>query len=125
MITKPSRLVDDMHKKVALFLCKNFNKILIPEFKTQDIIKKLNYHCKEIKNAYLRLSHYKFRMFLINKAKQYNVQIIVCNEAYTSKTCSSCGKEKQINRWYKCDCGLSLDRDINAARNIFLKYTQL
>ncbi|MGQ9851666.1 MAG: zinc ribbon domain-containing protein, partial [Aggregatilineaceae bacterium] len=42
--------------------------------------------------------------------------------AYTSRCCSECGMEFQdfdlSTRWVTCACGLSLDRDHNAARNI-------
>jgi transposase len=47
--------------------------------------------------------------------------------AYTSKTCSNCCAIFEgltlSDRWVVCDCGLSLDRDHNAAINI-LKRTQ-
>lgn len=40
----------------------------------------------------------------------------------SSKKCSSCGNIKNdlklSDRIYKCDCGLSIDRDLNAARNV-------
>lgn len=39
----------------------------------------------------------------------------------TSKMCSNCGSIKEMplsERTYSCECGLVLDRDINAARNI-------
>ena len=43
----------------------------------------------------------------------------------SSKKCSSCGNIKNdlklSDRIYKCDCGLSIDRDLNAARNIFIE----
>lgn len=49
------------------------------------------------------------------------------NEAYTTQTCSSCGAfpdsrpkgiaELGIREW-TCECGVTHDRDINAARNI-------
>ncbi len=48
--------------------------------------------------------------------------------AYTSKTCSDCGALfaglTLSDRWVSCGCGLSLDRDENAARNI-LKRSRL
>jgi len=47
------------------------------------------------------------------------------NEAYTSKTCSYCGKQQNIGskKVMKCSyCGTSVDRDYNGARGIFLKY---
>lgn len=40
----------------------------------------------------------------------------------SSKTCNSCGQIKSdlklSDRVYKCDCGYSCDRDLNAAKNI-------
>ncbi|MCX6056490.1 MAG: zinc ribbon domain-containing protein [Chloroflexi bacterium] len=46
------------------------------------------------------------------------------NPANTSKTCSACGAVFEnfdlSVRWVVCNCGLSMNRDINAAIN-FLK----
>ena len=45
----------------------------------------------------------------------------------TTQQCSSCGAMPKYSiglgdRWYDCySCGLSLDRDVNAARNILSK----
>ena len=39
----------------------------------------------------------------------------------SSQLCSCCGKQKKLtlaDRIYKCDCGLTIDRDLNAAINI-------
>ena len=40
----------------------------------------------------------------------------------SSKTCSNCGKVKKdlklSDRIYKCDCGLTIDRDLNASINL-------
>ena len=39
----------------------------------------------------------------------------------SSQLCSDCGSKKKLSlseRVYKCECGLSIDRDINAAINI-------
>jgi putative transposase len=41
--------------------------------------------------------------------------------APSSKTCSACGTKHQLtlgDRWLSCSCGLSMDRDANAAINI-------
>jgi len=47
------------------------------------------------------------------------------NESYTSKTCGRCGninKELGSSKSYKCSkCHLEIDRDVNGARNIYLK----
>ena len=55
------------------------------------------------------------------KAESAGCKVIKVSPINTSKKCSSCGKIKNINlfeREYVCTCGLSLDRDVNAACNI-------
>ena len=46
--------------------------------------------------------------------------------AHTSKTCGKCGNlhaNLGSNKCFKCPkCEMKMDRDINAARNIMLKY---
>lgn len=63
-----------------------------------------------------------FKQYLAYKAESAGREICLVNPAYTSKCCSSCGQIfKDFNlstRWVECDCGLSLDRDHNAAINI-------
>ena len=71
----------------------------------------------------MSLQHYNFKEKLLN-TKELNVHIV--NEAFTSKTCGCCGKINHLlggNKIFKCtSCELSIDRDINGARNIYLKY---
>ena len=59
---------------------------------------------------------------LADKAVEAGRQIVLVNPAYTSKTCSSCGELfpdlSLADRWIECPCGLSMDRDVNAAMNI-------
>jgi putative transposase len=63
-----------------------------------------------------------FRRVLSEKAASAGRQVVEVNPAYTSQDCSGCGyraKKKLSERWHFCPmCGLSLDRDINAAVNI-------
>jgi transposase len=60
------------------------------------------------------------------KCAHAGVVFEVVNEAYTTQTCSSCGSRQNspkgrvglgIREW-KCECGVTHDRDINAAKNI-------
>ena len=64
--------------------------------------------------------HFKERLF--SKAAEAGRRVVEVNPAYTSRTCSSCGTIFEhldlSDRWVKCVCGLSMDRDINAAMNI-------
>jgi len=59
---------------------------------------------------------------LADKAAEAGRQVVLVNPSYTSKTCSSCGVLFEglslADRWIECSCGLSVDRDINAAVNI-------
>src|SRR3954471_8440218 len=80
-----------------------------------------------IKNPHLRKSILDsgwsaFRQYLSYKAAKAGREIAFVNPAYTSKTCSNCGtmfRDFSLStRWVECDCGLSLDRDHNAAINI-------
>ncbi|RLN86261.1 hypothetical protein BBJ28_00020769 [Nothophytophthora sp. Chile5] len=75
--------------------------------------------------AMLAQSHFKFKMLLKCKMGRVGGRVIECGEEYTSKTCSSCGEIKDSlggNSVYKCSsCHVVLDRDVNAAKNIFHK----
>jgi len=63
-----------------------------------------------------------FTQFLTYKAESAGREVLFVDPAYTSKTCSNCGTLFEnltlSDRWVTCDCGLSLDRDHNAAINI-------
>jgi putative transposase len=66
-----------------------------------------------------------FRQFLTYKAESARRVVIAVDPAYTSKCCSQCGAMFQdfnlSTRWVECPCGLSLERDHNAAINILKK----
>lgn len=60
---------------------------------------------------------------LTSKAAEAGRVVIQVNPSYTSKSCSCCGHifegQKLSHRWLTCpECGLSLNRDHNAAINI-------
>jgi putative transposase len=63
-----------------------------------------------------------FKEHLRVKAANAGRQYVFVDPAYTSKTCSRCGAVWEhlslSDRWVECACGLSLDRDHNAAINI-------
>jgi Putative transposase DNA-binding domain len=76
-------------------------------------------HClaKSINDA----SWYQFRIWIEYFGKVFEKVTVAVNPAYTSQECSSCGKivKKTLStRTHVCQCGCSLDRDENAARNI-------
>lgn len=63
-----------------------------------------------------------FRLVLSEKAASAARRIVAVDPAYTSQDCSGCGHRQRKSlreRWYLCpECGLSMDRDTNAALNI-------
>lgn len=57
------------------------------------------------------------------KAEWRGIEVQTANQWYAStKTCSACGSKQPMalgNRIYICsECGLVLDRDVNAAMNL-------
>jgi putative transposase len=59
---------------------------------------------------------------LTSKAAEAGRVVCLVDARYTSKICSQCGHIFESlslsDRWIDCGCGLSLDRDHNAAVNI-------
>ncbi len=69
------------------------------------------------------LGFFEFRRQLGYKSQMYGNILVVANRFFpSSKMCSSCGSKKNDlslkERVYTCDCGISLDRDLNAALNL-------
>ena len=121
--------VTELHRKLALYLCKNHTLILLPTFETQQMTSKKctrrKINCTTAR-AMCTWSHYRFRQHLIHKARMFNnCTVALVSEAYTSKTCGSCGKlhpRLGSAKVFKCPhCHLQCDRDINGARNVLLR----
>ncbi|MFQ5796532.1 MAG: RNA-guided endonuclease InsQ/TnpB family protein, partial [Candidatus Bipolaricaulia bacterium] len=63
------------------------------------------------------------RWYLSYKAEARGMRWVLQDEAYTSQTCPSCGRRKQVNgRVYRCSCGFVGHRDHVGAFNILAKY---
>jgi putative transposase len=121
VITKPTRITKEMHNKTALFLCKNFKVIAIPEYSSKQTSKDLP---KIINKCNQALSHFKFRQRLIHKAKQWGRIVHFVPEAYTSVTCTKCGFQNLPTKDENLicfECKAEMGRDIRGSRNIFIK----
>lgn len=92
LITKVKNIVKDLHWKTCSFLVKNFQTIIIPHFKSKDMSNKNN---RKINSKTTRhmigLSHFKFLEKLKFKCLEYQRNLIITSEEYTSKTCGKCG----------------------------------
>ena len=120
-----SDLVDDMHYKLIRYLTMNYQNIFLPTFESQEIVRKMR--GKRSKRTLLSLKHFKFKERLRNVCLLMEHSAVYdCTEEYTSKTCTCCGKIKNdlgFQRTFQCTyCNMVLDRDLNGARNIGLKY---
>lgn len=116
-----NNIVHDLHYKTINFLVK-YKIVLLPSFKVKGMLPTLN---KYVRRSLLDLSHYKFKLRLAQKASENDMKLIICNESYTSKTCTGCGVLNNTlgkNKTFKCSsCKLCIDRDVNGARNIMLR----
>lgn len=124
---KVKNIVNDLHWKTASFLVKTYDCILLPEFTTSKMVRREGrvINSTTARNM-LDLSHYKFKEKLKFLASCYNgKEVIICRENHTSKTCGCCGAINDKlggSKKFNCtSCGLSIDRDINGARNIFIR----
>ena len=118
-------IVDQLHKSTAKYLTDNFKHILLPETNISNMVKsykrKIN---KTTVRGLLCLSHFKFRERLKQLAKRTGNNVIEVSEAYTSKTCGSCGYMDENlggKKTFECSCGYKCDRDIHGARNIYIR----
>jgi putative transposase len=122
---KLANLRDELHYKTADFLTRKAKVILLPEFKTSEMVKRVG---RRIGSKTVRqmsfLSHYSFMQRLKAKAAVRGVTVLMVSEHYTSKTRGSCGHMKEnlgSSKTLQCDqCSSVLDRDCNGARNILL-----
>jgi putative transposase len=107
----------DFHHKVALSLVRQYDTIYHEDLQTANMLR--NHHlAKSIADA----GWSAFLSILAFKAVCAGKRAVAVPPAYTSQTCSGCGVivHKALSvRWHSCpDCGTSLHRDHNAAKNI-------
>lgn len=117
-------LVDDLHRRVAYDLVTNYDAILLPKFETQPMSSKTERKIRtKTVRSMLGLGHYRFQRMMEWMCRKYGKTLVICNEAYTSKTkswsgevVSNLGGAKSLRGE-----GFKVDRDVNGARNILLR----
>ena len=107
----------DFHHKTALALLRQYDTIYLEDLQVANMVR--NRHlAKSISDA----AWAQFRSILTYKAACADKRVVAVPPAYTSQDCSGCGTRvpKSLSvRTHVCpSCGLVLDRDENAARNI-------
>ena len=119
-------LISEVHKQLSKFLVTNYDVIMLPSFEISQMVikdgRKLN---RKVVRLMTSWGHYRFKQRLMFKAREYGKKVVIVNEAYTSKTCSCCGwihDKLDGRKTFECqNCGSKMDRDVNRAKNIFLK----
>lgn len=110
----------DMLHKLSTALVQACDGIALEDLTIRNMVR--NHH---LSKSILDSGWGMFKQYLTYKAASAGREIRLVNPAYTSKCCSNCGAMFQSfdlsTRWVECDCGLSMDRDRNAAINILRK----
>ena len=114
---KVKRQRADFHHKTALHLLKTYDTIYLEDVRVANMVR--NHHlAKSISDA----GWAQFRAILEAKAACAGRRVVAVPPAYTSQDCSGCGarvpKSLSVRTHVCTSCGLVLDRDENAARNI-------
>jgi putative transposase len=107
----------DFHHKTALALIRQYDTVYHDALRVASMVK--NHHlAKSIADA----GWSGFLTILTFKAASAGKRVLAVDPAFTSQACSGCGVivAKGLSvRWHTCpDCGASLHRDHNAAKNI-------
>jgi putative transposase len=114
----------DFHHKTALELVQQYDTISYEDLRIRNMLK--NHHlAKSISDA----GWSQFLFILSFKAANAGRSVQAVDPAFTSQACSGCGVlvAKGLSvRWHSCpECGTSLHRDHNAAKNILWRGQRL
>lgn len=113
-----NRRKDFLHN-ITTYLVDNYDIICIEDLNISGM---LSNH--KLAKSISDTSFYQFRSMLEYKCKWYGKELSVIDRFYpSSKTCSKCGWKNYnltlSDRIFKCEnCGIEMDRDLNAAINI-------
>lgn len=126
IMRKVRNLRNEMHHQVSRFLVDRYKVIILPPFGVKKMTDKEGRVIpKEAVKSLTSLKHYQFSCLLKTKACETDSYVLAISEAWTTKTCGSCGKINESIKYEKefnCpNCRLKIDRDFNGARNILLR----
>jgi putative transposase len=107
----------DFFNKLVHALILKYNRVALEDLRITNMVKN-----RHLAKSILDAGWGSFIERLHAKAAEAGRVVVMVEPAYTSKTCSKCGHMFEDltlkDRWITCSCGVSLDRDHNAALNI-------
>ena len=110
------------HHQVALKLVRRYGLIAVESLSIKNMLKN-----DRLSRAISDVAWGNFLLTLRSKAESAGVAFVEVNARGTTQECSGCGRvvPKDLSqRWHSCECGCSLDRDENAARNVLARGLQ-
>ena len=116
---KIARQRKDRNHKISNELVRNYKEIYITDDNLKGISGRFG---KSVASAGIS----QLRQFILYKGNSCGRVVKLVESKYTTKTCSGCGSLTgptgldmlNVRDWVCADCGISHDRDVNAARNI-------
>jgi putative transposase len=113
-----SNIRKDVLHKTTTYITKSFQKISIEDLHIKGMLKN-----HKLARAISDIGFGEFRRQLEYKSEMRGNVLFVADRFFpSSKKCSSCGDINRDltlkDRTYACPCGLSIDRDLNAALNL-------
>ncbi|MBA3943960.1 MAG: IS200/IS605 family element transposase accessory protein TnpB [Herpetosiphonaceae bacterium] len=114
----------DFHNKLVYSLIQQYDRIACENLHITYMV-----HNRKLAKSILDASWGYLIRHLQSKAVEAGRAVCLVDPSYTSRICSQCGhlfEALSLNdRWISCRCGLSLDRDHNAAINILNRAGQV
>jgi putative transposase len=114
----------DFLNKLTYQLIQRYDLIAVENLRINNMVR--NSH---ISKSILDAGWGYFIRHLMNKAEEAGRQVCLVEPQNTSRLCSGCGRQfdnlSLRDRWIDCSCGVSLDRDHNAAINILNRAGQV
>lgn len=119
---------DALHKATTA-LAKSAGVLVLEDLKVANMTRRRRGRGRAAKaglnRAILDVGWAEFRRQLDFKCRWYGSRLIVVPPQFTSQDCSACGARTNVGacETYTCSgCGIVLDRDVNAARNLLHHY---
>lgn len=114
-----SRQRNEHAKRLARNVCKSNDLVAYEDLRVANMLKN---HC--LAKSIVDASWYQFRQWIEHFATKFGRLAVAVPPQYTSQECSQCKvivKKSLSTRTHVCSCGLTLQRDWNAAINILRK----
>jgi len=115
---KIANIRKDYLHKLTTYIAKNHGTVVIEDLNVSGMMAN-----HKLAACIADMGFYEFRRQLTYKCELYGSKLVIADRWFpSSKTCSSCGTVKKEltlkERTFDCGCGLSLNRDLNAAINL-------